>query len=354
MMRGGRQNSVFRIQYSEFRCRTLGCGFLMAGLAWVLMGATGSAGGMAELDARFTPLETPVFMEYDVGYRFLNIELRKVGKIVATTTIGRWKHRGTGQEVPALFLDMRVDSPDSGKAGQRSRISIHDRIVAVMTVPDLQALVFSKYTDEVLNPLIGRSKESLQWSLYDTQSGRLEYETHDLKKGEIKTHLMNPEALMELSRKIRPIMEFLVTQTQFPDCSEGNADKGRIVVNMDGKVVALRIVTEREKSPSCLIRKRLDSMTIKTVAEPGSSVKPRDFHAWSLTFKQLAKTLQDRALIESADHAPVETVVPLAVDYELGLGSIRATMTSIHLGAAIKVDPALIVVTKGPNPVAQK
>ena len=349
-MQRGRQNSVFRIQYSEIRCWKLGCGFLMV---WVVMGVTGWAGGMAELDARFTPVETPVFMEYDVGYRCLNIELRKVGKIVATTTIGRWKHRGTGRDVPALFLDMRVDSPDSGKAGQRSRISIHDRIVAVMTVPDLQALVFSKYTDEVLNPLIGRSKETLQWSLYDTQSGRLEYENHDLKQGEIKTFLMNPEALMELSRKIRPILEFLVMQTLSPDSKGGNQDQGRIVVNMDGKVVSLRIVTERKKSPACLARRRFDSMGIETVAERGSSIKPRDFHAWSMTFKQLAKTLQDGSLMESADHAPVETVVPLAVDYELGLGNIRATMTSIHLGADIKAAVSSAV-AESPKAVGQK
>ena len=121
---------------------------------------------LAQLDKRFTPVETPVFMEYDVGYRFLNIEMRRVGKIVATTTIGRWKHSVTGNEVPALFLDMRVNSPDSGKAGERGRVSIHDRIVAVMTVPDMQALVFAKYTDEYLNPLIGRCKESHSWSLY--------------------------------------------------------------------------------------------------------------------------------------------------------------------------------------------
>jgi len=213
--------------------------------------------------------------------------------------------------------------------------------------------VFSKYTDEVLNPLIGRSKESLQWSLYDTQSGRLEYENHDLKQGEMKTFLMNPEALMELSRKIRPIMEFLVKQTLSPDSKGENPGQGRIVVNMDGKVVALRIVTERKKSPTCLARRRFDSMGIETVAERGSSIKPRDFHAWSMTFKQLAKTLQDGSLIESADHAPVETVVPLAVDYELGLGNIRATMTSIHLGADSKAAGSSAV-AESPKAVRQK
>ena len=94
-------------------------------------------------------------------------------------------------------------------------------------------------------------------------------------------------------------------------------------------------------------------MSIKTVAERGSSVKPRDFHAWTMTFKQLSKTLQDAALIESAGRAPVETVVPLAVDYELGLGSIRATMTAIHLGTVVKAERSLVV-AKGPEPVTQK
>jgi hypothetical protein len=322
-------------------------------LVAVSVRATAGDVPLAELDKRFTPVEAPVFMEYDVGYRFLNIELRRVGKIVASTTIGRWKHRVTGVEVPALFLDMKVNSPDSGKAGERGRVSIHDRIVAVMTVPDMQALVFAKYTDEFLNPFIGRSTEALSWSMYDTQSGHLEYENHDLKKNEVKTDIVNPEALMELSRKIRPVMEFLVAQYQSPSPDAATSDKGRIVVNMDGKVVALRIKTTREKSPSCLARNRLDSMLIKTVAERGSSIKPRDFQAWSMTFKQLAALLHDDSLTQQAIHAPVETVVPLAVNYELGLGSIRATMTSIHVGPAVKADRPLVM-AEGPKSVVRK
>jgi hypothetical protein len=308
---------------------------------------------LSELDRRFTPGEPAVFMEYDVGYRFLNIELKRVGKIVASTTIGRWKHRVTGVEVPALFLDMRVNSPDSGKAGERSRVSIHDRIVAVMTVPDMQALVFAKHTDEYLNPFIGRCSEALSWSLYDTQSGRLDYENHDLKKNEVKTDLANPEALLELSRKIRPVMEFLVSQYRSPTPDAASSEKGRIVVNMDGKVVAMRIRTERDKSPSCLARSRMDSMLIRTVAERGSSVKPRDFLAWSMTFKQLASTLNDDSLVQSALKAPVETVVPLAVNYELGLGSIRATMTAIRVGPEIKGGTPLVLAA-GPRSMVRK
>lgn len=337
MMRESIQNSEVGIL--KFRGRF----FLVLIMATVFSRGVAGAGELplAELDARFTAVETPVVMEYDVGYRLLNIELRRVGKIVATTTIGRWKHRVSGGEVPALFLDMRVNSPDSGRAGERGRVSIHDRIVVVMTIPDLEALVFAKYTDEYLHPLIGRCTESLLWSIYDTQSGRLEYENHDLRNGEVKTHLQNPEALLELSRKIRPVMEFLVKQCVAPSPDARNSDKARIVANIDGRVAALRILTERDKAPGCLDHRRVDAMLIRTVAESGSSVKPRDFRAWSLTFKQLSALLQNNALIQAADHAPVETVVPLAVDYELGLGSVRASMTSINLGAtgqAARVD----------------
>ncbi|MEI8351319.1 MAG: hypothetical protein WCG36_03300, partial [bacterium] len=43
---------------------------------------------LSELDARFTPLETPVCMDYEVGYRLMNIELSRVARVEATTTIG--------------------------------------------------------------------------------------------------------------------------------------------------------------------------------------------------------------------------------------------------------------------------
>ncbi len=351
------QCSVFRSQYSDVKIHKKSrFDLLMAVLlAWVFAGVRAWAGDvpLAELDARFTPVETPVFMEYDVGYRLLNIELSRVGKVVASTTIGRWRHRVTGHDVPALFLDMQVDSPDRGKAGRRNRVSIHDRIVAVMTLPDMQALVFAKYTDEYLHPLIGRCKETLACSIYDTQSGRLEYTHRELKDGSVSTNLVNPEALLELSRKIRPVMDFLVGQYKAPTLDAATSGKGLIVANLDGHVVVLRMLTSRERSPACLARKRMDSMCINPVAERGSSVKPRDFHAWSMTFEKLAMTLNDEALIQSAHHAPVETVVPLAIDYELGLGSVRATMTSIRLGK-VAGPSRVLVVTKGPESVGQK
>ena len=332
-------------------CRKSVFSILIVGVFGFEMGVAGEL-PLSEFDSRFTPLETPVCMEYDVGYRLCNIQLSRVGKVVATTTIGKWHHRVTGNSIPALFLDMRVDSPDAGKPGRRNRVSIHDRIVAVLTVPDMQALLFAKHTDEYLRPMIHAS-ESLGVSVYDTQAGRLEFEHRNLKTGGASTNLVNPEALLELSRKILPIMEFLVQQYNAPTRDADTSDKGRIVANLDGKMASLRILTRRERSPSCLMRQRLDSLCIRTVPERGSSVKPRDFFAWTMSFEKLALALHDEALVNSALHAPVQTVVPMAMDYELALGKVRVTMTSIHLGASGRTNQVLMA-PECPEPVAQK
>jgi hypothetical protein len=324
---------------------------MIVALAWGAWGGPvdESDAVMGGILARFTPREQPVVMEYDVGYRFLNIELSHVGKIESTTTIGLWQHRVSGRDCPALLVDVRVDSPDGGRAGRRNRVSIHDRMVAVLSLPDMQALVFSKQTDEFLNPLIGRAKVTRSISVYDVQSGRVDYEQRDFMRGVVSTNLANPEALLEVSRRIRPVLEHLVDRCRAGGSDDGSAEKARIGVNMDGRVVALRFRTEAERSPGCFGRRRLPAVRVDTVAERGSAVKPRDFHAWSMGFAELARQVGDPALERAAREAPVQSVVPLVIDYELGLGSVRSSMTAIRVAGA-----SASRVAEGPEAVGEE
>lgn len=310
---------------------------------------------LMDIDARFTAVDPPVCMEYDVGYRLLHLELARVGKILATTTIGTWRHRITGKNIPALFLDMKVNSPDSGKMGERNRVSIHDRLIAVLTLPDMRALVFAKYTDEYLHPLIGRNKDALTLSVYDAQGGKMAYSTSNLLTGAISTNIANPEALFDLSQRIKPVMDFLVARHRSGAKEAPDTGQGRIVANLDGKVVALKIVTKQDKSPACFGRQHFDTTCIVPMAESRSSVKPREFHAWSLDFKKLAALRQDQGLIKAAQNAPMDSIVPLVMDYELGLGSVRTTMTAIYMGGVrVPLIPPPLVVSKGPKSMAQE
>ena len=311
-------------------------------LAMLLALWCGSAAGaasnlLAAVEARFTPGQPPVAMEYDIGYRFLNIELADIGQVVVTTTVGAWRHQVSGQDVPALLMDVRIDSPDNGQPGQRRRVSLHDRILAVLTVPGLQALVFARLTDQHLNPLIGRTKDNHLVSIYDTQSGALTFTQTDLLKGTTTTNLANPEALLELSRRVGPLMAQLVRKCRHPEGATADEEPPRIGVNMDGKVVALRFKTFAQRSPACLGRQRFPTLCVTTEAERGSAVKPRDFFAWSVPFDQLAGWQDDPALAEAVRRAPVESIVPLVLDYELSLGEVRATLTGLRAGVAAPV-----------------
>ena len=289
----------------------------------------------AGIESRFSAGAVPVTMTYDVVYRFLGLELADVGQVTVTTTVGTWRHAASGQTIPALLMVTRIDSPDSGRPGERRRVSIHDRIMSVLTVPGLEALVFTRESDLHLNPVIGRSKDVRQVSSYDTQSGQLAFRQDDLVAGSVRTNITNPEVMLDLSRRIGPLMAGLVHQCRDTNvAAAGRAEAARIGVNMDGRAVSLLIKTYPQRSPACLDRQRPASLCLTTEAEPGSGVKPRDFHAWNVPFDRLASWHDDPALAEAVRAAPVESIVPLVLDYELALGSIRATMTSVRAGAA--------------------
>lgn len=314
-----------------------------------VLGGDAASKPLADLDAHFEGREVPVYMEYDAGYRFLNIEMSRVAKVHNMTRIGQWRDQVTGRQVPAIFLDMRVDSPDEGKEGHRCRISIHDRLVAVLALPDLHALVFAKYTDEYLKPFL-RASQVRGVSVYDTQSGHMEFHHQNLMTGILYTNLHNGEALLDLSRRIGPIMGFLVEQYKHPGVQAPSEDNSRVVANLDGKVAALKILTERTRSPAFLCRQRQETLFIRTVAERGSAIRPRNFRAWGMPFGALAELMKDDALIQSARTAPVETIVPVVMDYELALGMVRVTLRSVRAGAV----PGSSGGTEGPEPVAQE
>jgi len=306
------------------------------------------------LDARFQATQLPVCLEYDLGYRFLHIELRRIGKIVTTTTVGRWRLEHGAGTVPALFLDVRADSPDSGKKGQRARVSIHDRIVAVTTVPGMDVLWFANYSDEYLNPLIGRARENLSYAEYSTESGRLEYACHHLQFGTVTTNLVHPELLLELSHRVRPVLQYLIRQYEQKEPPAAPEDPARVMVNLDGRVEALRLLTHRERSPACLGRRKFESLHVSTATEPGSKARPRNFHSWCVPFATLAEQLGDPALLQAARTAPVQAVAPLLLVYELGVGSVRATLNSIHVGCTNAVGGAAPPPSPPPAPVAGK
>lgn len=325
---------------------------LMMGLMGLVLfvGTVFGAESVSEMEKRFTADTAPIRMTYDITYRCLGMELGFLGRMELVTSTGKWKHRVTGVEVPAAFIDARVRSKDCLN-GEGGRTRINDRIVAVLELPSMNALVFAKETDERLRPVFGRTSVSHAVSSYDTQSGNLEYFRNNFVTGSVSTNLAAPGAIYELSRKIGGIMSFLAARYLQDPSAALQADAGKIAVNLDGQVVKLELLTKPATSPVCLDRQRLKSLRIETAMERGAQVRAREFHAWGMLFKDLAAVVGDDELKQAAATAPVNAVVPLVMDYELALGSVRVVMRSSGVGGKSAV---LSSVPEGPEPVGEK
>lgn len=305
---------------------------------------------LEDVSRRFRGTATPVRMTYDITYRFLGMELGYLGRMDLISTIGTWKHSRTGTDVPAVFVDIRVRSKDHLRgAGGRTRIN--DRMVAVLELPDMNAMLFAKEMDEQLNPVFGRTSVSRAVSCYDAQGGTMEYCKRDLITGVVSTNLTAPEALYRLTRQVGDILTFLELHYRGEPQERIPADAGTIAVNLDGRVVRIRLVAERGRSPSCMDCYRFDSLYIRTVMEKGAPVRSRDFQAWGMPFSELAGKVGDPALEAAARQAPVDALVPLVMDYELALGAVRVVLVeSVARESAVASLPD----GKGPEPVSQE
>ncbi len=302
-----------------------------------------------DVSSRFQGQAAPVRMTYDITYRFLGMELGYLGRMELVSTMGTWKHGRTGKEVPAVLVDIRVRSKDHLR-GEGGRTRINDRMVAVLDVPGMNALVFAKEIDQQLNPVFGRSSVSRAVSFYDAQGGFMEYRKRDLLTGTVSTNLTAPEALYRLSQQVGTILSFLDLKYRGESTGKLPADAGTIAVNMEGRVVRIRLDAQAGCSPICLRRNRFRALYIRTELEKGGGVRVRDFQAWGIPFSTLAGEVGDPALTEASRAAPVDALVPLVMDYELALGAVRVVLEESEIEAVAGSAAG----GKGPDAVGQE
>jgi hypothetical protein len=323
---------------------------LIASVLVMMAGACHAAESVPDLEKRFRADTTPILMSYDITYRFLGMELGFLGRMELVTSTGKWKHRVSGEEIPAAFIDVRVRSKDC-LAGEGGRSRINDRMVAVLELPSMNALVFAKETDERLNPIFGRTSLSRAVSCYDTQSGSLDYYRNNFVTGNLSTNLTAPEAIFDLSRRVGVVMGFLEARYLQGESATVTPDAGKIAVNLDGQVVKVALVTEPAKSPACFDKRRFSTLHIETAMDRNAPVRAREFHAWGMLFRDLAAEIGDDSLKQAAEKAPINALVPLVMDYELALGSVRVVMKSSIVGDS---SGRATAISESPEPVHEE
>ena len=286
---------------------------------------------LSGLEKQFRATQQPLVFDYTVAYRFLHVEFSRLGNLVMKTTIGEWTASATSRPIPAVFIDLQFDSKDARGIAQRPRVSIHDRIVAVLAAPTMEALLFAKDTDEYLNPLLGRSRILRSVSCYDVQSGSLDYWQHNMTAGTVVTNVSDPQAIVEMSRKVRPILDFLMDQSHGNGAETLAPEALTLNVNTSGKVVPLRLRTVRDRAPGCLGGLRLTGLCVDAIPARKTDERLYRFHSWAVPFQELADRLKDAALQKASNEAFVKAVVPVVAEYEMVLGAIRMTLVAVRV-----------------------
>jgi hypothetical protein len=156
----------------------------------------------------------------------------------------------------------------------------------------------------------------------------LDYWHYDLPTGTVVTNLSNPQAILDLSRQLRPILEFLMVQCRGEGRETLSPDALRINVNASGRVVPLRLRTIKDRSPWQPGEARLNALRVDVLPATRSDARLYRFRGWAMPFHELAECLNDDALRRTAREAFVKAVVPVTAEYELALGAIRMTLVS--------------------------
>lgn len=286
---------------------------------------------LSGIEKQFRATQQPVVLDYTVAYRFLHVEFSRLGNLVMKTTVGEWTAPELPHPIPAVFIDLKFDSKDARGIAQRPRVSVHDRIVAVLAAPGMEAMLFAKDTDEYLNPLLGRSRILRSVSCYAIQSGRLNYWQNNLTAGTVVTNVSDPQAIVEMSRKVRPILEFLAEQCLGNGAETLAPEALTVNVNTSGKVVPLRLRTVRDRSPTCLGGEHLTGVCVDAIPAHKTDERIYRFRAWAVPFHELAEHLNDLALQKASNEAFVKAVVPVVAEYEMVMGAIRMTLVAARV-----------------------
>jgi hypothetical protein len=301
---------------------------LQVAALWIMAGRVAAGGDPLDAYAvRFHATKPPVHLEYRVAYRFLALEWRQLARAELEFTGGLWSNRVTGATLSAARMDLCVDSPD--QPGQRSRASVHARLLTVMTLPDLQILFYGKASREYFNPVFGHRSESHDISLYDMESGKLRFWRTNCLTGEVTSELANAVALAKQSRQVLP------TLTALRDVYRGDRpmltpqDRFSVQVSIDDRVVPLLITTKRDRAPVRLAGAAPSVLRMEVAPEAGSGIHARLFRAWVVPYRVAATECGDDLLRDLSARATPEGLVPLAVDYSLTLGSVRCTLTGL-------------------------
>ncbi|NCC51936.1 MAG: hypothetical protein EOM20_12065 [Spartobacteria bacterium] len=285
--------------------------------------------------ARFIPDKPTISVEYAVDYRLLFLKLFHIANARVDTTEGYWVYAGTQEKAAVCLVEMYLTSHTDERDPERGWIYLKNHIMTVMTMPDLDSIIFIKHLDERIDPPFKSAKRTKTLHVYDLESGMLNYRLYDYLSDTLSTNLTGSFDLAKQGADISNILKIMSgiyygkEELIHPDTDF------RLHMSVDdGVIIPLVLDTRPDTTPIKLFGSRMDALRVKIEPERGAQVRNRkEFIIWAASLQDVARQADDLHLEQLAIKVPDWSMVPLVIDHGLSLGYIRCGLTGIHATA---------------------
>ncbi len=260
---------------------------------------------ISDMKARFKPVLPTVALIYKVSYRLLGMNLVNVAQARLETTEGYWTKTGATNPVRSCFIELTLQTPNWNKENAaKARVYIHDHLISVVTMPELNTLYYIKKTDESIRPPFTKGKRVDSLHIYDLESGDLSFYSTNYLTGKICTNLLG--GAVDIAAQGREVIDVLKTMSdvynkKIPSLTPKS--DFRIFVNCDGIAVPFAAHTRSDKIR--ILGKRWNSLRCDIMpAKEAPRIKSRDFATWAVSLVTLQEVIDKDKIMDIAPQTP--------------------------------------------------
>ncbi|MCA1807883.1 MAG: hypothetical protein ABR497_03435 [Kiritimatiellia bacterium] len=301
---------------------------------WLSLGLAGARTAEAPDDysaavhARFRPAKPTVRMNYSVTYRLLGMELKHLAMASVTATEGQWPAPDGGAPQPACLVEFNLHTGDGQT--QRGMVQISNRITAVLTMPDLNAVVFIKRSKQRINMLYRRKRlDNLE--VYNLENGSLDYLRHDYQAGTISTNLVGAEDLTRQGKEVSRFLRVLHANYHNAEALADFNPDTPVYIYTEGNLVPFMLLFHPQRDQVSALDDSIPALYFTAVPHPDADGRGRNFEMWTASFLDVSQRTHCQELIDLAQHTLPWSMVPLRTDLGLPLGAIRCHLTGIEV-----------------------
>ncbi len=276
----------------------------------------------------FRPGKPAVHMGYAVNYCLLGLELKHLAQADVIAVEGDWYSQATGKYEPACLVEFTLKT-GTDPSLDKGFIQIHDRVTAVLTMPDLNAIIFAKCSMQRIN-LLCRHKKIDNMEIYNLESGNLAYTGYDFLQNTVSTNLVGSEELVKQGKEVSRFLQIIYHNYQNEEALKGFDSDSPVYIYTEGDLVpfTLRFKPKREKVS--VLGSNLPSLFFTAKPHRNAGGRGRNFAMWAISFPDISQKIQKPDLIDLAYNTLPWSMIPLRTELGLPLGSIRCFLTDIQ------------------------